>query len=1365
MGNLRDTLVPGSAAPITYSKYIGAGLHAVQTKSQRNNIPLLYRSYDSTETTIVFVSSDNSGRGSWYRLNNSSSGTTTIDSDWDLLDFGASAALSPVGQWDPNTDTPTLVDTGAAGLNGNFYFVINADSGVTVTNALLFAGSTVTVHTGDWIVSSGSQWVVVTAGTVTWDSLTKPSVINDYVAGTVIHHTHPISDIVGLTAALATKYDSSNLADPTALYSSVPDGALVDVAFLRAHFVTSDAIVSIFANGNGTTTNVGTSSIDWGGSILQDTFVDGTFAIHWGDSTPIQEFWFTTTDGIQNRFGNNEANFAGYQSGIGFTIISGGATGYISLEAGSVETVVELGDISGGFIGVRISTGTTLRERVSIDGSGVWRFATVAGTTGQVLTTNSSGVPSWQNSVGTSYSATSGVSLTGTTFFLGGTITSPTTIGLASQTLSFTSTGTGTLNFGAVGQDLTETHYVGSTNGYAIISNYSGGFFKMKESSSSGTPSFGTAHMKVGSSSANRYINVDYIGDYTTPSSSGFRLQTIISGSTVEHLTLDMAGNMAINLTSDATGDIFYRNSSGYLTRLGIGSSAQVLTVASGLPSWLTPSAGTTYAASNGLTLSSTVFSLGGSLTANTTVDVASHFLEISGINSGQSAFLRVNNASGTPSVSVSSQFSGIDYFSSLTISSTSSSTSATMTSTTAAGATAGDIGVSHLGVRINVTSDSTGDIYYRNSSGIFTRLGIGTSGYVLTVVSGLPSWVVASSGFANPMTTTGDIIIGGASGAATRLAIGANNYVLTSNGTTLSWQPNTGGGGTVTSVAGTASRITVTGTTSVVVDISSSYIGQATITTVGAMTSGSLSSGFTTIGVTVGGTGISAYALGDIIYASSSTVLSRLAVGTNGYSLQLVSGLPSWQPTFSNPLTTNGDILIQAGGAPSRIAMGTTGQVLSSTGSNLTWITPFTSPLTTNGDIIIYNSGNTRLAAGTAGYVLTMVSGLPAWAASTGGSGGLAFTTLNPQSGNYTFLATDLNNVLVQATTTTTQNLTIPPDSSLTAAVGSSLSAIWDGTGVPTFVAGAGVTILSSAGSGVLTFPGVNVIVTAVKKASNVWYLENGSQFPVISANTFYGGPSSGSPAIPTFRSILTSDLPSFTTGSIIFADASGLVSQDNSKLFFDNTNFRLGIGTSSPGASLDILGSLVASSGSAFYAAVQSRPTYNTTGSYSGGVAYGFGYFPVLTSVTGLTHYAFFGTSGLFTLGASSAILGSTIRMDIRGISGGTIAQFADSTNVINALSLADSTTNPTASFGGDIISLDKNLIFGTLTGTKIGTSSSQKLAFYGATPVIQQTTSIAAASLTANSGTTINDASTFDGYTLKQIVKSLRILGILA
>ena len=44
-----------------------------------------------------------------------------------------------------------------------------------------------------------------------------------------------------------------------------------------------------------------------------------------------------------------------------------------------------------------------------------------------------------------------------------------------------------------------------------------------------------------------------------------------------------------INLGSDNTGDIHYRNSGGYLTRRAIGTAGQVMTVSGGLPTWATP--------------------------------------------------------------------------------------------------------------------------------------------------------------------------------------------------------------------------------------------------------------------------------------------------------------------------------------------------------------------------------------------------------------------------------------------------------------------------------------------------------------------------------------------------------------------------------------------------------------------------------------------------------------------------------------------------------------------------------------------------------------------------------------------------------
>jgi len=73
--------------------------------------------------------------------------------------------------------------------------------------------------------------------------------------------------------------------------------------------------------------------------------------------------------------------------------------------------------------------------------------------------------------------------------------------------------------------------------------------------------------------------------------------------------------------------------------------------------------------------------------------------------------------------------------------------------------------------------------------------------------------------------------------------------------------------------------------------------------------------------------------------------------------------------------------------------------------------------------------------------------------------------------------------------------------------------------------------------------------------------------------------------------------------------------------------------------------------------------------------------------------------------------------------------------------------------------------NFVLGTTTGTRFGNAANQKLAFWGATAIVQPTTAFASATFVANAGTAVNDASTFDGYTIKQVVAALRAMGKLA
>ena len=73
--------------------------------------------------------------------------------------------------------------------------------------------------------------------------------------------------------------------------------------------------------------------------------------------------------------------------------------------------------------------------------------------------------------------------------------------------------------------------------------------------------------------------------------------------------------------------------------------------------------------------------------------------------------------------------------------------------------------------------------------------------------------------------------------------------------------------------------------------------------------------------------------------------------------------------------------------------------------------------------------------------------------------------------------------------------------------------------------------------------------------------------------------------------------------------------------------------------------------------------------------------------------------------------------------------------------------------------------NFVFGSTTGTKIATATTQKIGFWNATPIVQPTTAVAAAVVVSGAGGNIKHDDTFDGYTVEQVVRALRNLGILA
>lgn len=142
---------------------------------------------------------------------------------------------------------------------------------------------------------------------------------------------------------------------------------------------------------------------------------------------------------------------------------------------------------------------------------------------------------------------------------------------------------------------------------------------------------------------------------------------------------------------------------------------------------------------------------------------------------------------------------------------------------------------------------------------------------------------------------TDGDLLTWDASGNPTTLATVSAGSYLRSNGTGAApiWStlklPNTVSAGDIL-VANSANNLTtLSGVASGNALISTGTGSSPVYGKIGLSThvSGTLPIGS-------GGTNITTYAAGDILYASATNVLSKLSAGTDGHVLTLASGLPS---------------------------------------------------------------------------------------------------------------------------------------------------------------------------------------------------------------------------------------------------------------------------------------------------------------------------------------------------------------------------------------------------------------------------------------------------------------------------------------
>jgi hypothetical protein len=383
-------------------------------------------------------------------------------------------------------------------------------------------------------------------------------------------------------------------------------------------------------------------------------------------------------------------------------------------------------------------------------------------------------------------------------------------------------------------------------------------------------------------------------------------------------------------------------------------------------------------------------------------------------------------------------------------------------------------------------------------------------------------SWGALPLGNSNAVTG----ILGAAhGGTGIDTSAAANGALLIGNGTGLSLSTLTAGAGI--GIANGSGTITVSNTGVTSFTAGTTGFTPSTSTT-GAVTLAG------TLNVANGGTGATSFTANGVLYGNGASPAAATAAGVTGEILVGNTGAaPTWSTLtgvavtsfktdiagLTPTLATTGDITLSG---TIGIANGGTGQTTAVTAFNAL------APTTTLGDLI-YNNGtsNVRLPIGTAGQLLTVVTGEPTWvnAPATGvtsfSAGTTGFTPNTATTGAVT-LAGSLNivNGGTGLSSLGSANQIFGMNAAGTAAEYKTLTA---GTGISVTN---GVGVVTIANTGVTS---VGLALPSIFTVSNSPVTTTGTLTGTLNtqvANAVFAGPSTGAAAVPTFRALTLDDL-----------------------------------------------------------------------------------------------------------------------------------------------------------------------------------------------------------------------------------------------
>lgn len=276
--------------------------------------------------------------------------------------------------------------------------------------------------------------------------------------------------------------------------------------------------------------------------------------------------------------------------------------------------------------------------------------------------------------------------------------------------------------------------------------------------------------------------------------------------------------------------------------------------------------------------------------------------------------------------------------------------------------------------------TNTNSTIVLRDGSGNFSA---GTITAALTGNASTASTVTTNANLTGPITSVGNATsIASQTGTGTKFVVDTSPTLITPNlgtpttlvGTNISGTAASLTAGTVTTNAnltgdvtsvGNATTIGATKVTNAMLagSIAASKLIGSDIATVGTITSGTWNG--TAVDAAHGGTGQTSYAVGDILYASASNVLSKLSGTVYGSVLKFIGGLPAW--VYPNNFILNDSATADTTGwATYADAAGTSPVDCTGGSPSSTWTRTTSNPLSRDGGSFLFtHSANNRQGEG----------------------------------------------------------------------------------------------------------------------------------------------------------------------------------------------------------------------------------------------------------------------------------------------------------------------------------------------------------------------------------------------------------------